>query len=321
MYCKFCGNRISSNSTKCASCGAKIDLNDGGQSFFDDHELEAWQSDDIMMSGPRTSMPKTEMRETSRKADSGLKKNDAPMSQRPIPASMSLSRDASSYSRKRSGKSNSAPGRLKLSNANRFIIFCIASVLAIVLFVVAIIAILNQNGTQGEGGTDPAQTTDTGNTETEQSSVTGESQGNETGLSGMDTIDDITILVRGDKVEHNVSAYSDKQDNTLYVSLDKVLDYMGYKNIRQNEENKNCIIYEDKENGNKIEIEKKTNKIWVNEQDNNVEPQYLDHDNFNVGTDTYVPARSFFEVIGYSVEYNSQEHILTVEAKTMGVKK
>ena len=62
MYCKYCGSRIASDTTKCVSCGANIDLNDGGQSFFDDNELNAWQSDSISYNA-QSSVPRTEMRE------------------------------------------------------------------------------------------------------------------------------------------------------------------------------------------------------------------------------------------------------------------
>ena len=59
MYCKFCGNRITLNTTKCISCGSAINFRDGGQSFFDDNELEAWRNDNPV-SENNTNMPKTE---------------------------------------------------------------------------------------------------------------------------------------------------------------------------------------------------------------------------------------------------------------------
>lgn len=47
MYCKFCGNEISSDTSKCSSCGAIIRFNDGGQSFYEDSELEVWQKQTV----------------------------------------------------------------------------------------------------------------------------------------------------------------------------------------------------------------------------------------------------------------------------------
>lgn len=43
MYCKFCGNHMEDNSIICGRCGSDIDPNDGGQSFYDDEELNEWR--------------------------------------------------------------------------------------------------------------------------------------------------------------------------------------------------------------------------------------------------------------------------------------
>ncbi len=52
MYCKFCGTMLDNDGAKCLNCGAAIDLNDGGQSFFEDDELEAWRT-------PGSALPRT----------------------------------------------------------------------------------------------------------------------------------------------------------------------------------------------------------------------------------------------------------------------
>ncbi len=42
MYCKFCGSKIDPNTQKCKVCGATIRLTDGGQTYYDEHELDDW---------------------------------------------------------------------------------------------------------------------------------------------------------------------------------------------------------------------------------------------------------------------------------------
>lgn len=44
MYCKFCGNTLEEGAVRCSQCNAPIFLRDGGQSFFSEDELTAWQA-------------------------------------------------------------------------------------------------------------------------------------------------------------------------------------------------------------------------------------------------------------------------------------
>lgn len=118
MYCKYCGNRTDSTSEKCAFCGAKINLRDGGQSFFDDNELKDWQEGGF--SDINSSVPKTEIKEI-----------------KATPAR--VRRGARSFQTHKRKKSNG----LNITNPNRLIIFCIVLVLAVVLIVVSLIAIFN----------------------------------------------------------------------------------------------------------------------------------------------------------------------------------
>ena len=142
-YCKFCGNRMEQNSNKCPVCGAVINLNDGGQTFYDDNELDAWA-----VEAGAAGMPKTEILVPGGKkvkkekvvAVSSLKQNGA---QRP-----SSSRTA--QSRNRNGKRKSS----KVSASNKIIILCIAIVLVLV---VAILALVKSNtgtteGVENKGG-------------------------------------------------------------------------------------------------------------------------------------------------------------------------
>jgi len=58
MYCKFCGNKIVSNASQCMRCGARINLADGGQTFYEENELDSW------VAGSGSNIPQTEIRTT-----------------------------------------------------------------------------------------------------------------------------------------------------------------------------------------------------------------------------------------------------------------
>ncbi|MCC8097420.1 MAG: hypothetical protein LIO44_02440 [Eubacterium sp.] len=60
MYCKFCGNHLEDNSVICGRCGSDIDPNDGGQSFYDDEELNEWK-ESYPLPEMRTIMPTAEI--------------------------------------------------------------------------------------------------------------------------------------------------------------------------------------------------------------------------------------------------------------------
>ncbi|MCD7777181.1 MAG: hypothetical protein LUH47_01585 [Clostridiales bacterium] len=60
MYCKFCGNHMEDNSIICGRCGSDIDPNDGGQSFYDDEELNEWRESSSLPE-IRTIMPTAEI--------------------------------------------------------------------------------------------------------------------------------------------------------------------------------------------------------------------------------------------------------------------
>ena len=136
MYCKYCGSRITPDTTKCVYCGANIDLNDGGQSFFDDNELNAWQSDSMAYNA-QSSVPRTEMREPLPEKPN-IEEYEKTLERPRVSTGTRRVR-----SRRRAKKKKNILDYFKLSSSNKLIIFCIASALAIVLLVVAIIAVLN----------------------------------------------------------------------------------------------------------------------------------------------------------------------------------
>lgn len=311
MYCKYCGSRIASDTTKCVSCGANIDLNDGGQSFFDDNELNAWQSDSISYNA-QSSVPRTEMREPLPEKANFEEEYEKTFARPQASVSTRGNR-----SRARSKKKKNVLDYLNLSSSNKLIIFCIASALAIVLLVVAIIAVLNsgddttdENATQNnasgysttvnnnsEQNNQQQPAVDNPTTETRQNET--DPKNEEDTVKNMTEVKDIKILDKDKKeISHSVSAFMDG-NNTLYVSLDKVLKHEGYKNGRPNGNDRNRIIYEHKTSGKVIEIEKQTNKIWITEPGETPETKYLEGNNFNVKDDTYIPIKSFLEQLGY----------------------
>ncbi len=315
MYCKYCGNTIASNCTKCASCGAKIDLNDGGQSFYEEHELDAWQFDNVMMKGPQTSMPKTDMRSAS---DVNIDLPRVHGNEIKQYRGQSSRRRSSQLRRK---KKKTIFDYFNLSSSNKLIIFCISSALAIVLLVVAIIAVLNSSNENGEGEStqtyseqvndEPAKEVQNPQGDEKPEEKSEERHTDVEYNTGRVLLEDVKIIVGSSIVEHPVAMY--KVNNVIYVSMDRVLKHEGYNWI-QNMENTNRVCYVNEKQSCSIEIEKQSNLIWIKTSDDDVQMHRMDAENFNVDSDTYVPAESFFKILGYSeVEYNEQEKYLKVE--------
>ena len=327
MYCKFCGSRIMPNAAKCVSCGAKIDLTDGGQSFFDDGELDAWKEDSLLQSPP-ISVPKTEMREPLH-YNIGLEKEYEMKASRPQ-ATTSTRR---SHSRGRSKKKKNLLDYFHLSSSTKLIIFCISSALAIVLLVVAIIAVLNSDNEKDENViSDSVHEQQISDDSFEQNSYQQNSQINqenpiydkdnskvnetEKGSSdeaknGKEEIKDIKIYIDNKEISHPVSAYL--IDNKIYVSLGKILKNEGYWDGRPNGNYKDRVIYEHP-SGKIFEIKKESSLFWTKEaNEGNEKSDKLETPCFTEGSEIYVPARSFLNKIGYSnVKYDPEKQTLTV---------
>ena len=313
MYCKYCGSRITADTAKCVSCGANIDLNDGGQSFFDDNELNAWQSGGVS-NNAQSSVPRTEMREplppSPKKADFEAHER---ASVRPR-ASVSVK---GSRSHRHAKKKKSIAEYLNLSSSNKLIIFCIASALAIVLLVVAIIAVLNGGEDKSDKNTTQENVTgytqQTGNNteqNTPQPAVTekpaeeqGKAPNNQEGekaaAENMTEIKDVKILDKDKKeIPYSASVFRDETE-ALYVCVDAVLKHEGYKDGRPNGNDSNRIIYEHKTSGKVIEIVKQTDEIWVKEPGGTEEIRHLEGNSFSIKDDIYVPIVSFLVRLGY----------------------
>lgn len=308
MYCKYCGSRIASDDTKCASCGADIDLNDGGQSFFDDNELIDWQNENTPF-GTKTSVPKTEMREPL------PEKNAFEEDEKTFirPQSSVGARDT--YSRRRPKKEKKILDFLNLSGSNKLIIFCIASALAIVLLTVAIIAVLNSGKDESNSdGVQPSYSTSINSESSVDDTnkvVAQNTEKKEDNEEDKEEVKGIRILINNQEISHPVSAYI--ISSKIYISIDRVLKAEGYKNGVKTEYNENRIRYDHTKTSKAIEIEKGTNKIWIRENDEDVDTKYLDGANFNEGSDTYVAAKSFFNMLGYSkVEYDNSTKTLSI---------
>lgn len=333
MYCKYCGSKITVDTTKCMSCGANIDLNDGGQSFFDDNEISSWQSDSVSYNS-YTTVPKTEMREYIPENDNFNERYENIFAKPQMNIGTS-----SNYARPRSKKKKKSSGYLSTSSSNKLIIFCIASAVAIVLLVVAIIAVLNSGNDTADERTDeivtqtivpeyiPRENNATVEPDINQptssemqndaviENETVNPENTEDVLKGKIEIKDIKILdMDGKKIPHSVQAYID-ENNTLYVSLDKILKYKGYKNGFPNSTHKNRIQYEHKLSKKVIEIEKGTDKIWISENSESPDTKHLDSVNFNVGDNTYIPIKSFLIEYGYdenNIRWDENEKVLSL---------
>lgn len=333
MYCKYCGNKIDLNTTQCASCGANINLNDGGQSFFDDNELDAWQSGSPSY-GVQTSVPKTEMREPLPPQENDFDREYAKAVMMPqISAKASASR-----SRARSKGKKNLLDYLNLSSSNKLIIFCIASALAIVLLVVAIIAVLHSETTgadtdvspgasptfAGDNNTNTATADDESSAagdKTDKEATAGEDKtdkenadaedGKKATAGDKEEVKDIKIMLDNREISHPVPAYIG-QDGMLYISIDRVLKEMGYKSGVANSDNIMRVRYDHESTSQAIEIEKETDKIWVRENTESPELKHLADKTFNRGSDTYVEAESFFRFIGYEAIYDKAKVVLTV---------
>ncbi len=320
MYCKFCGNTIASNTTKCTACGANIDLNDGGQSFFDDNELDAWQSDSLAMKGPKTYMPKTEMREAS---DSSFEENYETYLQRPQ-ASSSSRGSRSQVPRKK--KKKTILDYLNLSSSNRLIIFCIASALAIVLLVVAIIAVISggdkEEQTEGQATnsgysqtiddqttTSSAQQTEIrtdNNIEQDKTETNNETVKDKTEIKDM-------VIKKGEKELSN-SALGYDINGVVYVALYDILKHEGYRD-KYLPDDGNPVYDHNKDKGSRIGVKLNAKDIWfISDNDSSKPPQYLEYNIYEIDGVIYVPAESFLENFGCEkVDYDTQKKTLYYE--------
>ena len=303
MYCKFCGSRIAPNSDRCASCGANINLHDGGQTFFDDNELDAWQTDSVLENGSNTAMPKTEMTDAMQSDEFGYTQKY----KNALGDSRAQSNVDSRTSNSRTYTNRTLFDYLNLSSANRLIIFCIASALAIVLLAVAIIAVLNSGEETSEDETINSGYSDTAETESERQGGDNDQNSENDDEDPDHTWIKIKISVNGEEELSDITACTDK-NSLLYVSMDVLLLAMGYKYKGNTDD---VIIYEYPESGKKIELKKGTKniKITENNRDNFYE---LEADNFNKGNDTYVPIISFLKACGYGgISWDNANNILS----------
>lgn len=293
MFCKFCGNRITENTKKCVSCGAKIDLNDGGQSFFDDLELTAWQGGAF---DNNSVVPKTEMLNVPKEM------KYIPMSSEPMPQmdDMLMNDEASTLSRRpRTYEKRSIAKRDK--QYDNLMIFCVVAVLIIVLLVVTLIVCLNDRNDNKDA--DVVQDTYTQQVETPDYSYPVEDDREE--------ITDIQIFVEDKQMEYPVSAYM--VNDVLYLSIDRILRFYDYKDGVPADAVGNVVKYVHKTLPKEIDLEKGTQNIWIKENNEEGELRLLDDVNFNVDNETYVPARSFFGALGYScADYNADANKMIV---------
>lgn len=190
MYCKYCGGRLTQNSKKCAECGAEIDFFDGGQSYYDDNELDAWQSDSIESSGANTDMPKTAIIEPGAPS---RKPSYSPERRRDSYGDRGNARSELARPRQNTAKKKkSFLGRMSMST--KLIMAGIASAIVLVLVVVAIYGIVAGRGTK----------------------------------LNYDEYKDAVVMLDKKEIKSIDTVYLEETD-TLYLPVEKLLAEIGYK--------------------------------------------------------------------------------------------
>lgn len=337
MYCKYCGSEITSNITRCVSCGANIDLNDGGQSFLEDNELSLWKN-----STPykiTTSVPKTEMRE--RLPQTYL--SEAEDKFEPAGFYPSVAEKKSSSRTKSKIK---LFGGLKLSSSNKFIIFCISLALVIVLMAVAVIAILDDEPEKAEK-TDETSTQTT-NEAVVENDISKEPTGNEVqqqvapenstpepveveeqepaqpeedapeqpeGEAQKQVqpeenpekekvlVENVRIKKSDKDIKMSTSIY--RIDGVIYVNAYDILMDEGYKDKVKT--NSGHYVFDHKQNSNqKIEISTDGKEVWIRTEANVLQKESLQYDSMLIEDAVYVPAKDFLEKMGFE-EYDFDE--------------
>lgn len=196
MYCKYCGGRLTQNSKKCAECGAEIDFFDGGQSYYDDNELDAWQSDSIESSGANTDMPKTAIIEPGAPS---RKPSYSPERRRDSYGDRGNARSELARPRQNTAKKKkSFLGRMSMST--KLIMAGIASAIVLVLIVVAIFAIATS--------------------------------GNKVNYV---TVKDAVVMLDKKEIKGIDKVYME-ETQTVFLPIDKVLSELGYKKTDENRE-------------------------------------------------------------------------------------
>ena len=311
MYCKFCGSEITSDAGKCVICGAKIDLNDGGQSFFDDFELNAWKSTGGI---PCAGVPKTEMR-AALPATDGNK----------IEETKALYPGASVGERKtrKHSKKGAIVPRLKLSSSNKLIIFCIAVVLAIVLLVVAILAGVNNVGENEEGQAQPQETeVKTETTDQKATTVPNDTQPPKEELPEKKEapIDDGEnrewIEIKGVSITKDNKPILDEMTTfydvggVIYVGIEDILLYEGYKPGEYIEATKSYRFNTIEPSDDVVEVMLDSDTIYLKLISDGGKAQKLNNPMKLFENKVYVPAIRFLELFGYTAEFDEERKTL-----------
>ena len=344
MYCKYCGSEITSNITRCVSCGANIDLNDGGQSFLEDNELSLWKN-----STPyriTTSVPKTEMRE--RLPQTYLSEAEDKFETAGFYPSVAEKKSSS-----RTKSKIKLFGGLKLSSSNKFIIFCISLALVIVLMAVAVIAILDDEPEEAEK-TDEASTQitnetvvendiptqPTGNDEVqtqvqpeedapkqvqseaqkqaqvgENTPENGESKELEQAQSEENPekekvlVENVRIKKSDKDIKMSTSLY--RINGVIYVNAYDILKHEGY--IDKVKTNGGNYVFDHKQNSNqKIEISTDGKEVWIRTEANVLQKESLQYDSMLIEDAVYVPAKDFLEKMGFEeYDFDEDENVLS----------
>ena len=127
FYCKFCASKLdTAGVTQCPVCASRIDLLDGGQTYFEEADLYLWSLKDEDL---QQDMPKTELRHMT--TDGKLKSVKAQSRQ--------------NYS-KSAGKQEKAYKSVSHMAVIKTGLICIAAVLTVMLVSILAIKLIDRNG-------------------------------------------------------------------------------------------------------------------------------------------------------------------------------
>ena len=316
MYCKFCGGPLTPESSTCASCGAKIDKSDYGQTFFEADDLLAWKE---ISSEPDSVVAHK----------SGFQYGSSCPEE--CPDDISVADDTGScYS------ANDYTSSVDKKRLTFLKVFCIVSVIIIIALSATIVYIsrLGSNEASDESiivgenieNTDNANDSNTTETtETEEGTEADSSEKNDdqtlpappapdsetprASIPDMLVIEGIKIRVNNANINYNSEGRM--LNNRLFVSAEPVLKHIGYNTVTTSDDG--SVIFK-KRTGEEIELKDHERSFSVKAADGTIKQYDMIYPCFNIET-IFVHSGSFFDKLGYDVIYDKDTKVLSLESK------
>ena len=229
MYCKHCGGPLELTDAKCRNCGAGIDFLDGGQSFFEDSDLQEWGNRTM----PLTPIPKTESREEEKNVSVNLSRPHK--AENAGTNGMGKAMDKISWLKKKitnTGTEKKKPRnkhgkkkKTRIVNPNRLITVCIAFALVLVLIVVAIWKIVEISSGDKNTGDMPSpsatEQTESAGTDEESADTDNSEKSSDASDNSEETSDDENV---SEKEADDESVPEEKSDVKAEEDANRVTD-------------------------------------------------------------------------------------------------